>query len=193
MSDAADRVLESISTICAELLRNEAREHEVAEAMGCATFGLMGHKCILEQADMEMAPASVYGAQASRSDPFFRAALSRRTLLISRAHSFAVVVFISVLASCRGGDNGDGRSIELGPQFQCLDRPDDMSGYLQPICWYIVSTLRQYEIDPNTLEIESITADGDVDQVRMSCCFTGDIAVMDRATRTVVSFSLGDH
>jgi hypothetical protein len=98
----------------------------------------------------------------------------------------ACVALVIVAASC-GGDGDDG-----GPPFRCVARPDDTSGYLQPICQYIVDELGEYEIDPNTLEIESITPNDETDQVRLSCCFTGDIATMDRATKTVLGFSLGD-
>jgi hypothetical protein len=107
-----------------------------------------------------------------------------------------VFLFLTAVAACfdyDGGEDGP-RPIDLGPPFQCVDRPDDTSGYLQPICQHIVDSLGEYEIDPNTLQIESITpVDATTDQVQLSCCFSGDVAVMDRATKTVQSFSPGDH
>jgi hypothetical protein len=102
-------------------------------------------------------------------------------------------LLIVAIASC-GSDDGDSdhKPVDLAPPFACADRPDDTTGYLQPICQYIVDELGEYVIDPNMLEIETITAMGEHDEVRLSCCYTGDIATMDRATRTVISFSLGD-
>jgi hypothetical protein len=106
----------------------------------------------------------------------------------------SLALLLALTASCSGddADHHDHKPVDLSPPFTCADRPDDTSGYLQPICQYIVSQLGEYEIDPNTLEIETITPMGDHDEVRLSCCYTGDIATMDRTTRTVLGFSLGD-
>lgn len=106
------------------------------------------------------------------------------------------------LGSC--SDDADSR-IELGPTFDCHGRPEDVTGYLQPICRYVADVLGRYEIDPNTLAIELVTPGDQVpgampptntaefDHVRLSCCFTGDHAVMRRATHEVVAFMLGDQ
>lgn len=95
---------------------------------------------------------------------------------------------------------------DAGPDLEteCEPRPDDETGYLEPICAYIVDTFDSYPEDPNDLEIEQVVSgsedprgDGQYattqyDHVFLSCCFTGDIAVMDTSTNQVVYFELGD-
>ena len=89
--------------------------------------------------------------------------------------------------------------------YECVERPDDPTGYLQPICQYITSNFETYPEDPNLLEIESVTPGdqetrfnepqfqtADYDFVALSCCYTGDWAVIDVTTTEVVQFYLGD-
>lgn len=86
----------------------------------------------------------------------------------------------------------------------CRDRPDDTTGYLKPICEHLRSEYGTYRIDPNELEIASIKPgdesldafapydNADYDWVRLSCCYTGDVAVIHRATVEVVTMRFGD-
>ena len=85
---------------------------------------------------------------------------------------------------------------------ECQDRADDATGYLQPICEYIQANLPSYESDPSKLTILALTPGDEVpgtgpyntsdyDWVRLSCCYTGDTAVIRKADRTVVAFNLG--
>jgi hypothetical protein len=66
------------------------------------------------------------------------------------------------------------------------------------ICEYLLAhsdTIRVL-VDPNSYNIESIErrseAGSNVLWVRLDCCFTGDIAIINAATDEVIGFSVGD-
>jgi len=107
------------------------------------------------------------------------------------------------------GPLGCGRPcIEISSDFECIQRPDDPTGYLQPICQFMVEKLSCYELDPNKIEIVEIvpgseeqrggpggpisqyTTD-DFDFVLLNCCYSGDRAIMHVASKTCVQFILG--
>ncbi len=123
-------------------------------------------------------------------------------------HSRLIGVFF--LGSVAGWSctNHDLCDFKIGPDFNCAERPDDPTGYLQPICQHIAENFSCYAMDPNKLEIAEITSginetycceycieycSVDYDFVWLSCCLTGDGAVIHVATKTVVEFWLGNY
>jgi hypothetical protein len=95
-------------------------------------------------------------------------------------------------------------AVYLSDGFECVPRPDDSTGYLQPICLFLQERYRLYDVNPNTLTIESIVpgneweltespfANEAYDFVELSCCYTGDWAVIDRDRVVVSDFIFGD-
>ena len=104
-----------------------------------------------------------------------------------------------LLAGC-GNEDG----VQLDDAFACEDRPDDKTGYLKPICEYLAINYQSYSIDPNGLQIKRIESGSGAsspvegyntdayDYVYLSCCHTGDLAIMSVETKTVLRFILGD-
>ena len=104
-----------------------------------------------------------------------------------------------LLAGC-GNEDG----VQLDDAFVCEDRPDDNNGYLEPICEYLVDNYPSYRIDPNELQIRRIESGSEepypvqgyntdaYDYVYLSCCYTGDLAIMSVETKTVLRFIVGD-
>ena len=116
----------------------------------------------------------------------------------------ALGVVAASLAACEVDHKGDqDHTVELGPTFECVDRPEDMTGYLQPICRYLADTYGHYDVDPNTLTIRYVmpgdqfssaqppTNTAEYDYVFLSCCYTGDVSIVRRATHEVVDFWFG--
>ncbi len=104
-----------------------------------------------------------------------------------------------LLSGC-GSEDG----VQLDDAFVCEDRPDDNTGYLKPICEYLVINYQSYSIDPNELQITRIEPGSKAsypvqgyntdayDYVYLSCCYTGDLAIMSVETKTVLRFIVGD-
>ena len=97
-----------------------------------------------------------------------------------------------------GGIAAGGAAIGGAGAGSCLPRDDDPTGYLVKICEYLLAhrdTIRVL-VDPNSYHIDSIErrteAGRNVLWVRLDCCFTGDIAIIDPATDEVIGFSVGD-
>lgn len=121
-------------------------------------------------------------------------------------HRRSAARFLATLvlgALCAGAC--DGKGVTFDDDYECVERPDDPTGYLQPICEYIAANMDSYPMDPNQLEIEGITpgdeqtrfnvpeySSAQFDFVALSCCYTGDWAVIDVTTKQVVAFFLGD-
>lgn len=115
-----------------------------------------------------------------------------------------ILVMLCVLCGLSCSSDTDG-SVKLESNFGCMERTDDPTGYLQPICLYLVANYDVYNVDPNTLSIEAVVsgeewqgsasafATSDYDFVELSCCYTGDLAVVEKAHREVVDFILGDR
>ncbi len=113
-----------------------------------------------------------------------------------------VLLVTMLLVGC-GTDDDAG--VRLGPSFVCLERPDDQTGMLRPICEYMVSQLDHYPVDPNSLSIvdtlggvEAQTrftlpeyASSDYVFVGLSCCYTGDWAVVHTPDLKVERLILG--
>jgi len=100
--------------------------------------------------------------------------------------------------STGGTSSGGVASGGAGGAGSCLPRDDDPTGYLVKICEYLLAhrdTIRVL-VDPNSYHIDSIErrteAGRNVLWVRLDCCFTGDIAIIDPATDEVIGFSVGD-
>lgn len=122
----------------------------------------------------------------------------------NRAISFRLCAVLSIpLAAASWLACGDEEGVKLGPNFVCHERPDDPTGYLQPICLFIADHFEWYRVDPNTLRITKVTNGNeyigsrgeqfhtvDYDFVELSCCYMGDVAVIEVATKTVVEFYL---
>ena len=113
-------------------------------------------------------------------------------------------VTIMLVAIAMGGCDASG-DVELGAGFECRGRLDDETGYLKPICEHIAARFDSYPDDPNTLEIVEVVSGDEQDRfhapelsteeyvfVGLSCCFTGDWAVVAVGTREVVDFYLGN-
>jgi len=111
--------------------------------------------------------------------------------------------WLMALAFVFGGCGGDDQGA-VPMVTSCMPRPDDSTGYLESICEYIIDQVGTYEIDPNTIEVREIVP-GDqnelavppydtveYDWVYLDCCYTGDVAVIERASGVVVDFHLGD-
>jgi hypothetical protein len=126
--------------------------------------------------------------------------MSRKSLLIVSA----TAGFTALVALSWGCDNNSNQ-VELGADFHCVARPDDPTGYLEPICQYIATLFESYWVDPNTFTIEKIIPGNvqrvfglpqystrEYDFVLLSCCHTGDWAVVHVDSKTVVYFSPGD-
>ena len=85
-----------------------------------------------------------------------------------------------------------------------MSRGDDATGYLELICDHLVENFERYPEDPNKLRIIN-TVPGDEQGlfatssygtsdylfVALSCCFTGDWAVIHAPTSNVVAFYAG--
>jgi hypothetical protein len=102
--------------------------------------------------------------------------------------------------SAGGAPNAGGSAATggAGGAASCLPRDDDPTGYLVKICQYLLAHRDTIHVatDPNSYHIESIErrteAGRNVLWVRLDCCFTGDIAIIDTATDEVIGFSVGD-
>ncbi|MFC1610121.1 hypothetical protein ACFL6C_04255 [Myxococcota bacterium] len=134
-----------------------------------------------------------------------------RAKVKSKALAIIVGLYAPVAAqpSCGSGKD-DG--FHFDSDFECVDRPEDSTGYLKLICEFLAANLDRYEIDPNTLEIEQVIPGDEYDAsvgpgrsdwldkyansayhlVGLNCCYTGDWAVIEVDTETVVDFSVGD-
>jgi hypothetical protein len=112
-------------------------------------------------------------------------------------HFLFLFVLCALYSSCDSK-----KSVELR-DIECEPRPDDSTGYLEPICNYLVDTFGTYDVDPNTLDIERVESGADYgsaqdpyntaqyDYVFLDCCYTGDGAVIDTNTLEVVEFWIG--
>ncbi|MGE0546049.1 MAG: hypothetical protein AB7O24_07480 [Kofleriaceae bacterium] len=116
-------------------------------------------------------------------------------------HLVAVAMAVVGLVAC-GENASDG--VTLGAEFQCNQRNEDTTGFLQPICQHIAATFETYPIDPNTLVIEQNLSGAEqtlfdrpeleTDDYRfigLSCCYTGDWAIIEIDTLRVAEFVLG--
>jgi hypothetical protein len=79
---------------------------------------------------------------------------------------------------------------------RCEPRPDDPTGYLLPICEYILANAIDVSpADPNRYAIKRLeerVEDGrPVVWVFLDCCYLGDIAIIDKQSGTVQSFRPG--
>ncbi len=79
---------------------------------------------------------------------------------------------------------------------RCDARPDDPTGYLQPICQHILANnIDVSPADPNDYRIkhmEDRVEDGrEIVWVFLDCCYLGDIAVIDKESGAVLSFRPG--
>ena len=122
-----------------------------------------------------------------------------RQLLWHGAMRCFVIVLFALMVGCGSGSE----RVTLDSGFECVERPDDETGFLQPICEYLVTEFDEYDADPNTLEVVQIIAgedwtrtgsrfaDADHVFVGLSCCFTGDWAVVEESSGRVVEFILG--
>ncbi len=134
---------------------------------------------------------------------------------MTRAPGTAILVLAATVFSCSGEvADPPPRSTEFPPptgtsftfdsDFKCAPRPADATGFLQPICQYLVDNFKSYNVNPNGLQIKRILKGSDQTRfgeseyandnyrfVEVSCCYTGDWAVVDVRTNKVVDFSLG--
>jgi hypothetical protein len=79
---------------------------------------------------------------------------------------------------------------------RCDPRPDDPTGYLQPICQHILANnIDVSPANPNGYRIKRVEArvEGgrEVFWVFLDCCYLGDIAVIDKESGAVLSFRPG--
>ncbi|MFN8454120.1 MAG: hypothetical protein U0401_05505 [Anaerolineae bacterium] len=78
----------------------------------------------------------------------------------------------------------------------CRPREDDPQGYLFKICSYIqekkidVSPANPHEYRIKQIE-ERTQGKKEVIWVYLSCCYLGDMAIIDKATGEVIDFQLG--
>lgn len=82
------------------------------------------------------------------------------------------------------------------PPSHCDPRPDDATGYLVPICQYILANAIDVSpADPNHYAIkrleERVEAGRVVVWVFLDCCYLGDIAIVDKESGAVRSFRPG--
>jgi hypothetical protein len=91
---------------------------------------------------------------------------------------------------------------KIGPDFVCIERPDDPTGYLQLICNFIKDNFKFYGMDPNKLKILAIISGANYERclsycsenydfVELNCCPSGDWAVIDKINLKVVGFIPG--
>jgi hypothetical protein len=84
-----------------------------------------------------------------------------------------------------------------GPaSYTCHPREDDPQGYLFKICLYIQE--KKLDVSPanpteyRLKQIEEHTEGGrEVIWVYLSCCYLGDMAIIDKASGEVIDFRLG--
>jgi hypothetical protein len=115
---------------------------------------------------------------------------------------FLLVTLLAI--SCGDGPSGGSHDeVPLGAGFKCMDRPDDPTGYLKPICEHLVASFASYPVDPNKLAIRasgkgserlpqgSPYATDAFTVVDLNCCYTGDSAIIEVASKRVIEFRLG--
>jgi hypothetical protein len=80
--------------------------------------------------------------------------------------------------------------------INCLERPDDATGYLESICRYVVDN--EINVTPgnpaeyNILRVEQGEYEGQPALVVwLDCCYMGDRAFIDEESGEVIGFSLG--
>lgn len=80
-------------------------------------------------------------------------------------------------------------------ECKCEPREDDANGYLYKICIYLKEQGEKYSDVPcnySIREVEVDTLNGkQVVRVNLNCCYLGDVALFDSATKELIDFSYG--
>lgn len=80
-------------------------------------------------------------------------------------------------------------------ECKCEPKNDDSNGYLYKVCLYLKERGEKYSDVPCNYEIRSIEADTlngkKVVRVDLNCCYLGDRAFFDPATKELIDFSYG--
>jgi hypothetical protein len=82
------------------------------------------------------------------------------------------------------------------PQPPCRPRSDDPQGYLFKICTYIqANKIDVSPASPTSYSIKHIEerteGDREVIWVYLSCCYLGDMAIIDKVSGEMIDFRLG--
>ncbi len=106
-----------------------------------------------------------------------------------------ILILTLLLVSCYPGMFQDMFRSHEGPfKYSCLPRDEDPEGYLVKICEYL-SEKQNYVGEFHTFDIVEIWEEEQDGQVviviRLSCCGTGDYAMIDKETGEVIGYSTG--